>query len=153
MDEPLLDSEKRHKYPSIWRTGLTGGVATLFVSLFIGFLVFEVYRDSLSFASKSLLVGLSVFLGVSVAMFRIAAWGKRDRLYLRIFATGFISYQILAMALLSLIFANDFFSNSNNMNWLVIKGALAGNILVVIFAFILWIIPGKLPYFRKQVER
>ncbi len=160
MEDGILDSQlitAKPKYASVWKNGLLFGIA---VTIFVLSIKQFIFRTNLpeNFGEDIInnfliwLIIIVVFLAYGAAMFRVAAWGDRRFHYFRILLTGLISYQ--TTLLLTVIYSytihlikastRSFFSGEDTLIWASL------NIPIFIMALILWLIPGKLPYFNKQ---
>ncbi len=160
MNVEIQDNEIKNtapNYASVWKTGLVGGfIAVTLMFLFPLFLPdpnpFDHERVAQEFINITTYFAIAMVLAITAAMFRVAAWGNRDKHYLRVLATGLVAYQIVVLIyVLNALTNNPFaFNHSETLN--VFINAFYINFAIPVVAYFLWLIPGKLPYFRKQME-
>ncbi len=163
MNEEILDVHheiKNNKYPSVLKTGVASGILASLSFFVTQYFYIKLFLNSQHYSTQDAgFLGLTVLIAVLIfiigGMLRIAAWGNRKRHYLKIVASGLICYQLFILFLF-LAYLNTYWNDpktnlSGNISML--GKLLYGNLLIMVFAFIFWLIPGKLPYFRKQVEK
>lgn len=157
MEDWVLDtSQKRiNRYTVKW-AALTGSLLSL---LTVAIVLCTIYycpipEDLLNHPLTLYIVFLTILTPAFIVMFLIAAYGNRTRHFAKILFSGLFCWQITILNVLLVgnilvIFEEGIHISTRSE---VITDLLELNIAVFIFALILWLIPGKLTYFRKQME-
>lgn len=160
MSEDILDAGyKKRKPVSVVKTSVLSGVA--------GFLAFSLIRlvnylagsgaiEPINYSQLmlSLFVIVAFFGPTLISMLLIAAWGERQRHYWRILLAGQLAFFISISSIIILTYSIHLYTESSwkYMDIDVFLAFVLVNALIFPAAFIFWLIPGKLSYFRKQME-
>lgn len=160
MSEEILDGGYQQRKPvSAIKIGILSGLT--------GFIAFAILRLSNYLASSGVIesknnsyliqmIFVSIaFFGPSLAsMLLTAIKGDMKRLYWRILLAGQLAFFIstLLITILSYIVHLCTEPEKEYMHMYVILAFLLISVLIFPASFIFWLIPGKLPYFRKQME-
>lgn len=161
MSEEILDSGfKKRKPVSVFKNGLFFGTMSLLSSILM-YSVFpllfgaEVLFDKNKLSSTGFILStICLLLPIITSLVRVAAWGKRKFHFLRVLATGLVCYQVIVIGVLVTILLTTVVVKPEKpqIDEALIRALAYGNIFVFVLAIIFWLIPGKLPYFRKQME-
>lgn len=158
MDEGILDTERKKRKPvSVVKTGLFFGVISLLLTAAI-FYISYLMSSQQDEKPPNIITIFAFFGGVLTplltSMVIVAAWGNRKYHFFKILCNGLICYNTLLVSYIIFGYIVYLIKNPNKyfLDEQMLKGMLGGNFIVLIIAFVLWLIPDKLPYFRKQME-
>lgn len=157
MEDGILDAERKKRKPvPVVKTGLVFGAISLLLTaaiIYSSYLLFS-EREDKGGGYAAVAFSLGILAPLLLSMIMIAAWGPRKYHFFKILGNGLICYNTMLTGFIAYGYIGYLIKNPNKefLDDKLLKGMGMGEISILILAFIFWLIPGKLPYFRKQIE-